>query len=348
MSMDYRLYQEIAQLGKKGDKCTFLMRGPDGRMAVCKEVDAQIIPIYHKLQKAKVPGVAEIYGFFIHRDSEAVMMEYIPAITLEEKLLQAVTLSPKETKAIALQICQVLFCLEQLGIVHRDLTPANILLAPDGRVVLTDFGISRMVKRGKDRDTTILGTVGYTAPEQFGFAQTDTRADIYSLGVLVNQMLTGKLPQETLYRGDVRISGMIEGCIQISPKERWGIQQIEEALAGKVIHQKPLVKRLLYYIPGFRTQNPVHMTLAAVEYGYMTFTLLLILITPASAGWLLAVRIAGYLVNTIGIGFFVGSFKPVAYRLQMDRGIQKVFLVVLYFIIGFWILYWGVEWMSVL
>lgn len=216
MNMDYRLYQEITQLGKKGDKCTFLMRGADGRIAVCKEIDSRLIPVYHKLQEAKVPGVAEIYGFFIHCGSEAVMMEYIPAITLEEKLLQAGTLSIKETRAIALQICQVLFCLEQLGIVHRDLNPANILIVPDGRVVVTDFGISRMVKSGKDRDTTILGTVGYTAPEQFGFAQTDTRADIYSLGVLVNRMLTGKLPQEILYRGDVRMSSMIEGCTRIS------------------------------------------------------------------------------------------------------------------------------------
>lgn len=347
MNMDYRLYQEIAQLGKKGDKCTFLMRGPDGRIAVCKEIDSRLIPVYHKLQEAKVPGVAEIYGFFIYHDSEAVMMEYVPAITLEEKLLQAGTLSVKETRAIVLQICQVLFCLEKIGIVHRDLTPANILIAPDGRVVVTDFGISRMVKSGKDRDTTILGTVGYTAPEQFGFAQTDTRADVYSLGVLVNQMLTGKLPQETLYQGDVRISSMIEGCTRISPKERWEVQQIEEALAGKVLHQKSVAKRLLYHIPGFRTKNPVHMTLAAVEYGYMTFMLLMDLLVPVSAGWLFAVRIAGYLVNTIGIGLFVGGFKSVAYKLHMDRGIKKALLIALYVIFGFLILYWGFEWMFV-
>lgn len=345
MNMDYRLYQEIAQLGGKGDKCTFLMRGPDGRIAVCKQVDVQLIPVYHKLQEARVSGVAEIYGFFIYRGSEAVMMEYVPAITLEEKLLQAGTLSTKETRDIALQLCQVLFCLEQLGIVHRDLTPANILLAPDGRVVLTDFGISRMMKSGKSRDTMILGTVGYTAPEQFGFAQTDTRADIYSLGVLVNQMLTGKLPQETLYRGDVRISSMIEGCTRISPAERWGIQQIEEALAGKVLHQKPVVKRLLYHIPGFRTNNPIHMTLAAVEYAYMTFMLLTGLLVPVPAVRFFAVRIVGYLVNTIGIGLFVGSFKVVAYKLHMDRGFKKVLLTALYVCLGFLILYWGFAWM---
>lgn len=347
MNIDYRLYQEIAQLGKRGDKCTFLMRGPNGRLAVCKEVDSQLIPIYRKLQQAKVPGVAEIYGFCIYHGSEAVMMEYVPAITLEEKLLQAGILSLEETKAIALQICHVLFCLGQLGIVHRDLTPANILITPEGRVVVTDFGISRMVKSGKGRDTTILGTVGYTAPEQFGFAQTDTRADIYSLGVLVNQMLTGKLPQETLYRGDVRISSMIEGCIRISPKERWEIQQIEEALAGKALHQKPVAKRLLYQIPGFRTKNPIHMTLAAVEYGYMTIMLLMGLIVPVSAGWMFVMRIAGYLVNTIGIGLFVGGFKPAAYKLHMDRGIKKALLAALYVFFGFLILYWGFEWMLV-
>ena len=347
MVMDYRLYQEIAQLGRKQDKHTFLMRGPDGRMAVCKEVDSQLIPIYRKLQSANIPGVAEIYGFCIYHDCEAVMMEYVPSITLEEKLLQAGRLSLKETKAIALQICQVLFCLEQLGIVHRDLTPANILITPDGRVVITDFGISRIVKRGKNRDTTLLGTMGYTAPEQFGFAQTDTRADIYSFGVLVNRMLTGELPQEKLYQGDVRISSMVEGCTQISPKERWGLEQVEEALAGKAFHKKPLIKRIFYHIPGFRTGNPIHMTLAAVEYAYMTLVFLLLSLVPVSAGWFLAVRFAGYFINTIGIGLFAGSFKTVAYRLHMDRGIKKAALIVLYVILGLLIYCWGIAWMTV-
>ena len=262
-------------------------------------------------------------------------------------MLQAGRLSLKETKAIALQICQALFCLERLGIVHRDLTPANILIAPDGRVVITDFGISRIVKRGKNRDTTLLGTMGYTAPEQFGFAQTDTRADIYSFGVLVNRMLTGELPQEKLYQGDVRISSMVEGCTRISPKERWGLEQVEEALAGKALHKKPLIKRIFYHIPGFRTGNPIHMTLAAVEYAYMTLVFLLLSLVPVSAGWFLAVRFAGYFINTIGIGLFAGSFKTVAYRLHMDRGIKKAALIVLYVILGLLIYCWGIAWMTV-
>jgi serine/threonine-protein kinase len=85
-------------------------------------------------------------------------------------------------------------------IIFRDLKPANIMLMPDGRLKLIDFGIARFFTPGKARDTLAYGTIGYSAPEQYGKGQTDARADIYSLGVLMHQLLTGHDPTTTPFR----------------------------------------------------------------------------------------------------------------------------------------------------
>lgn len=99
----------------------------------------------------------------------------------------------------ARQICEVLDYLHNrpTPIIFRDLKPANVMLTPEGRVKLVDFGIARVFKPGKERDTQAFGTLGYSAPEQYGQSQTDPRSDIYSLGVLLHQLLTGYDPTST-------------------------------------------------------------------------------------------------------------------------------------------------------
>jgi serine/threonine protein kinase, bacterial len=85
-------------------------------------------------------------------------------------------------------------------IIFRDLKPANIMLTPNGQLKLIDFGIARLFKPGQAKDTQAFGTIGYSAPEQYGRGQTDARSDVYSLGVLVYQLLTGYDPTATPFR----------------------------------------------------------------------------------------------------------------------------------------------------
>ena len=117
------------------------------------------------------------------------------------------------------QLCDALTDLHDLGIIHRDVKPENILIGSDDNLFLIDYDIARTIKEEATRDTRLLGTQGYAAPEQFGFQQTDARADLYSAGVLYNMMLTGTFPQKKLADG---IEGqIIEKCICLDPANRF-------------------------------------------------------------------------------------------------------------------------------
>ena len=147
------------------------------------------------LSGLKHPSVPHIYQSFSDREAWYVVMDFIEGTTLE-KYLESIAgerLQVGEVLDIALQISIVLDYLHtgQPPVIFRDLKPANIMLKPDGRIALIDFGIARHFKPGKTRDTTPLGTPGYAAPEQYGRAQTTPRTDIYSFGVILHQLLTG-------------------------------------------------------------------------------------------------------------------------------------------------------------
>lgn len=138
-----------------------------------------------------------------------LIMDFIEGKTLEDHQNRQANkrLQLSEVFKIGLQLCDVLEYLHncQPPIVFRDLKPANIILTPQGKVYLIDFGIARFFKPGQARDTIALGSPGYAAPEQYGRVQTTPLADIYSLGAILHQLLTGKDPSEApLYFATLR------------------------------------------------------------------------------------------------------------------------------------------------
>ncbi|HLL78206.1 MAG TPA: serine/threonine-protein kinase [Ktedonobacteraceae bacterium] len=133
-----------------------------------------------------------------------LVMDYIEGVTLDDyqKKLPNKRLPLSEVFTIGQQLCNVLEYLHtrQPPVVFRDLKPTNIIRAPDGKVYLIDFGIARFFKPGQVKDTIALGSLGYAAPEQYGKIQTTPRADIYALGAVLHQMLTGNDPSENPLR----------------------------------------------------------------------------------------------------------------------------------------------------
>lgn len=129
-----------------------------------------------------------------------LVLEFIDGETLEEyqEKVPNKRLLLSEVFRIGLQLCDVLEYLhsQQPPVIFRDLKPSNIILAPHEKTYLIDFGIARFYKPGRNRDTIAFGSPGYAAPEQYGKAQTTPRADIYSLGAVLHQLLTGRDPSE--------------------------------------------------------------------------------------------------------------------------------------------------------
>ncbi|MFL5624372.1 MAG: protein kinase domain-containing protein [Ktedonobacteraceae bacterium] len=176
------------------------------------------------LQHASLPA---IYDYFIEEGYWYLVMDYIPGPTLSTYIQQHAPLAPLEALNYAIQLCDVLEYLHKQSppIIFRDLKPSNIILSPDGRVMLVDFGIARYFKAGQLSDTVELGSPGYAPPEQYkGEGQTDGRSDLYSLGVILHEMLSGKHPPGpgeklgSLYVINPAISSVLSGLVSIATR----------------------------------------------------------------------------------------------------------------------------------
>jgi serine/threonine protein kinase len=120
-----------------------------------------------------------------------VVRQYVRGVPLN-RLRERLTRD--QAVAVAIQLCGVLRYLHEQTppVIHRDIKPQNIILSDDGLATLIDFGISRYYDKNARSDTVCFGTQEFAPPEQYGFSQTDCRADIFSLGVLLGWMLTGQ------------------------------------------------------------------------------------------------------------------------------------------------------------
>ncbi len=155
------------------------------------------------------PNLPRMYNHFTGSQHWYLVIDFIEGETLEQYLntvgskrgkLQGLPL--REVLDIGIQLCTVLDYLHthEPPIIFRDLKPANVMRTSDGHLYLIDFGIARHFKPGQTRDTIPLGSPGYAAPEQYGRAQTTPQADIYSLGAMLHQLLTGDDPAQTPFR----------------------------------------------------------------------------------------------------------------------------------------------------
>jgi serine/threonine protein kinase len=153
------------------------------------------VSLLSTLQHRNLPRILD---HFTDTECWYVIMNFIAGTPLEKRLEQLGSshLPLAEVIDIGIVLCNVLEYLhsQQPPIIYRDLKPANIMLTPEGHLFLIDFGIARHFKPGKAKDTIPFGSPGYAAPEQYGKAQTTIRADIYSLGVVLHQLLSGEDP----------------------------------------------------------------------------------------------------------------------------------------------------------
>jgi eukaryotic-like serine/threonine-protein kinase len=144
------------------------------------------------------PGVVAVYDQGEDAGSWFLVMEYVPGHTLRDLLAERGRLTPREALALLDPVLDALGAAHWNGIIHRDMKPENVLLADDGRVKVADFGLARAVTTATSNQDSkvLLGTVAYLAPEQVERGVADARSDVYAVGILLFEMLTGRKPFE--------------------------------------------------------------------------------------------------------------------------------------------------------
>lgn len=141
------------------------------------------------------PSIVAIYDTCPAGDSEAIVMELVRGRTLREYLDERGRLEPIEMVHIGAEVAAALSCAHRAGVIHRDIKPANILLSDDGRVLVTDFGIAKVLDEPDlTRTNQLIGTVKYLAPEQVSGTPVDARTDVYALGAVLYETLCGSAP----------------------------------------------------------------------------------------------------------------------------------------------------------
>ena len=159
--------------------------------------------VFRMLRAIKNDNFVNILDVCSDEEYLMVLEEYVEGKNLFE-VIENNTLSRKTACKYAMQICDALIELHKNGIIHRDIKPENVVINKDDNAVLIDFSIARKINGSNGSDTETLGTVGYAAPEQFGLSQSSNATDIYSLGVLLNIMLTGEHPTVTVPKGMIK------------------------------------------------------------------------------------------------------------------------------------------------
>jgi hypothetical protein len=199
------------------------------------------------------PNIVNIFDVDVQDGRPYIVMDYVEGGSLAARL-RAGPLALDEALRLAIPLAEALAYAHGQGVIHRDIKPANVLLRPDGSPVLADFGLARPLQADSAAQLTatgaVMGTLAYMAPEQFSGRPTDARADIYAFGVLLYELLTGRLP----FEGDS--AQIMYGHLQQPPPTPSLINPGLPAAAEQ------LLLRMLAKDPGWRPQSAAEVAAA--------------------------------------------------------------------------------------
>ena len=226
-------YNELKALSDRGN--VILVKDRDnGRLYVKKVLDFYDRSIYEFLKDNPVPHMPKIYDIFESDNCLIVIEEYIEGSSVSDILERG---NIKEIRAvqIAMDICGILESLNNLPVpvIHRDIKPSNVMIDEKGDIYLLDINAAKWYNPDKTDDTKYMGTPGFAAPEQagFGIISSSPKTDIYSLGVMLNVMITGKFPKENMPQQD--IGEIISRCISMDINDRYTAKELINEL-GKI------------------------------------------------------------------------------------------------------------------
>lgn len=288
------LYKEVETLDKNG-RVKLVINTNNKKVYVKKITDKSTGEIYQKiafLQNRAFPKIEEVINF---NDYYVIIEEYIAGKTFGEIVEEKGCLDEKTAADYIYKVCTAVNILHKKGIIHRDITQNNVILTNEGNVKIIDFNISNNLSREKEKDTAVMGTSGYAAPEQFGFLRSTERTDIYSIGVLFNYLLTGNT--DVMHIDKCKCSSevklIIKKCTQFDPKKRF---KDCNALLDSLDHLK--------YIKKDNAKNPKKVLILVKPFFYIFVIFELLFIFDLAHNFIKGNNIKNDIISTV-FGFLV-------------------------------------------
>ena len=270
------LYDEIRILE---DGKSVVRDVPTGKLYFKKTLDVYNEHVYAFLREHKNRNVAAVQAFWKDGESLVVIEELIQGRTLDEILRESEASGSGETETsgigrtesesagisqglpfseridILSQICDGLEFLHSADppIIHRDIKASNIMVTDDGIVKIIDYDAAKIYITGQDKDTMMIGTQGLAAPEQYGFAQSDVRTDLYALGKLIERMLPG----------NVDANRIAKKATEMDPKKRYTSAAQMKAQILRIREHTSALDQKFEKIPSFDPMNKSHRILSS-------------------------------------------------------------------------------------
>ena len=289
-TMEYYLskYEELSVLSDTKKCRTSLMRNKDtGELVVKKEMGKESFSVYSLLKSIKNKNLIKVLECFRDEDKTIEIEEYVNGKRLDDYFREKKA-TLEQIVDVGIALCEGLAPMHKLNLVHRDIQPKNIIITNEGSLKIIDFDISRKENENATHDTTLLGTVGYAAPEQYGFAQTTNRSDIYSIGAVLKELSSFS-----------ELDKIIAKCMEMDPANRYeNVEQLKnelEKIKGQAERKnmenkatpnnsnsennngesdelpKITLKYFIKTIPGFRRGNFIFMIIAIMMYGMILY-----------------------------------------------------------------------------
>jgi len=207
------------------------------------------------------PNIVSVYDVSSSNHADFIVMELIDGITLKQYMEKRGYLNWKETLHFAIQIAKALEHAHSRGLVHRDIKPHNVMVLKNGSVKVADFGIARVMSKSNTLTKEALGSVHYISPEQAKGGRVDSRSDLYSLGIVMYEMIAGRVPYDGESPVGVAIQHINGGAVKpsrINPGTPEGLEKIIlKAMALDPEDRYPTATAMLYDMDEFRKSPAV-------------------------------------------------------------------------------------------
>lgn len=310
-----------------------------GNIYVQKILDVYNIRVYEYLYRNPVAGIPRLINYYEDGNQLIVIEEYISGTSLQEKIDNS-DLSVSDIRSYMIMLCNILEALHSMTppIIHRDIKPSNIIITSYNYAMLLDFNAAKQFSGQNESDTVLIGTPGYAAPEQYGFGSSSPKTDIYSLGIVLREMLGSITPFPDIAPILHRLNLIAERCTQMTPAARYqSVAELKNAVSqsyypaqhstsaagnsSPYAHQNhdnanntaiaDTAKRAIhdsasrFLPPGFRTRTPWKMLLSSVAYLFIIWLCLSLELenTYGAKLWLERIFCLGMFIFAIFCGF---------------------------------------------